>query len=113
MGLVVPQSKWQRLWVHLRYIRQVARLIKGFGVDIVIRYMEKSLIIIYNTIGGLEHYKVIFASMKPTTTYATLVGHGGTNSREESDDGRLRYNWWVGTLRNRFGIHEADGNISM
>jgi len=61
-------------------------MIKGFGADVVINYKEKSLMdslkgqnfdIVFDTIGGYEHYEVALASMKPTATYLTIVGDGG------------------------------------
>lgn len=60
--------------------------IKGFGADVVVNYKEESLMdalkgkdfdVVYDTIGGLEHWQVAQASLKKGGVFITIVGDGG------------------------------------
>ena len=61
-------------------------MIKGFGANVVVNYKEESLMdglkgqdfdLVFDTIGGYEHWEVAQASMKKGGTYITIVGDGG------------------------------------
>jgi NADPH:quinone reductase-like Zn-dependent oxidoreductase len=61
-------------------------MIKGFGADTVINYKEESLMdalkgkdfdVVYDTIGGYEHWEIAQKSMKSSGgNYVTIVGDG-------------------------------------
>lgn len=61
-------------------------MIKGFGADVVVNYKEESLMdglkgqdfdLVFDTIGGYEHWEVAQASMKKDGTFISIVGDGG------------------------------------
>lgn len=62
--------------------------IKSFGADVVVNYKEESLMdalkgkdfdLVYDTIGGLEHWEIGQAALKPKGGYyVTIVGDGGS-----------------------------------
>lgn len=61
-------------------------MIKGFGADVVVNYKEESLMdglkgkdfdLVFDTIGGYEHWEVAQASMKKSGQYISIVGDGG------------------------------------
>lgn len=61
-------------------------LIKEMGADVVVNYKEESLMeslrdkefdLVFDTIGGLEHWQVGQAALKKTGVYLTIVGDGG------------------------------------
>jgi len=61
--------------------------IKSFGADVVVNYKEETLMdalkgkdfdIVYDTVGGLEHWQVAQASLKKGGIFVTIVGDGGS-----------------------------------
>lgn len=61
--------------------------IKSLGADVVVNYKEESLMdalkgkdfdVVYDTIGGLEHWQVAQASLKKGGIFVTIVGDGGS-----------------------------------
>jgi len=62
-------------------------MIKGFGADVVVNYKEENLMdalkgkdfdIVFDTIGGKEHWDIGYAALKPKGgEYLTIVGDGG------------------------------------
>lgn len=64
------------------------KLIKDLGADLVVNYKEENLIdalkgkdfdLVFDTIGGYEHWELGQASLKPTGTFITIAGDGGSN----------------------------------
>lgn len=63
-------------------------MIKGFGADVVVNYKEESLMdalkgkdfdMVFDTIGGKEHWDIACASLKPKGgAFVTVVGDGGS-----------------------------------
>ncbi|CAB9497629.1 Mycocerosic acid synthase-like polyketide synthase [Seminavis robusta] len=62
-------------------------LIKGLGADVVVNYKEESLMdalkgkdfdLVFDTIGGLEHWQIAQASLKKGGRFITVVGDGGS-----------------------------------
>jgi NADPH:quinone reductase-like Zn-dependent oxidoreductase len=60
-------------------------MIKGFGADVVVNYKEQNLMdalkgqdfdMVYDTVGGYEHWEIAKASMKSTGHFVTIVGDG-------------------------------------
>ncbi len=64
------------------------KMIKDLGADVVVNYKDENLMealtgkdfdLVYDTIGGYEHWQVAQASLKPTGTFITIAGDGGGN----------------------------------
>lgn len=60
-------------------------LIKGFGADVVVNYKETSLMdalkgkdfdVVYDTVGGYEHWQIARASLKSGGHFVSIVGDG-------------------------------------
>lgn len=63
------------------------KMIKSFGADVVVNYKNESLLdtlrgrefdVVYDTIGGYEHWKVAKEALKPSGRFITIVGDGGS-----------------------------------
>ena len=61
--------------------------IKSFGADVVVNYKEEPLMdalkgkdfdLVFDTIGGKEHWEVGYASLKQGGQFITIVGDGGS-----------------------------------